>query len=667
MNTSIIGNDIETNQQVGISLASRRQGLYCIGVNGTGKSTLISNLCEQDMQAGLGLCLLDPHGDLTRDVLSRVPDHRVQDVILLDLMDSSYPFGLNLFECPDSNDLQAVAETGGFVMHVFEKVWGVGTETPLLSQVLRNITFTLIQNPGTTFAEISLLLQDATAREKLVEPVKNSQVKLFWQGYNKLKEREQMERTNSTLNKVDAFLTQPIIANIVGQSKTTINFREIMDTGKILLVQLNPRLEDISNLVGSVIIGQLLNAALSRKDLPEQARRQFHLYADEYQRYATSDFATLLSEARKFSIGTTIAHQYLEQLDEANRGASVNAANLIVFRISGKDAAELSKEFDSTPPEPLAIGTRPILTPKQDAVDHLVKNGHSNPTINSFIHKYLSQGQGYLQQKKTVRVLEARGFSNMFFYVKNLSYYDLEPHEVASAFNQMSRFFYQVMSTQQPDMVIPEEAVVLFSKWCDFPYLFSPYYTGLSSTGYAESVLKNEREKVWRDFKPLLGPAFEQYIPSCFDAMVRRRKNNYKKQDKERDFQNFVAFIRHLRAVLHALAAEPILVDSGQVEPVYDRPRTYADMQNEIATRLTNLPNYQARVKTQSGEATIKTLPPSSGRTGQLFDTLRQTVQANTRQQYCKPRAEVEEEISTRQENLMKPVQAAPVSRRESV
>src|SRR6266567_7360114 len=258
-----------------------------------------------------------------------------------------------------------------------------------MSQLLRNVTYTLISNPGMTFAEIPHLLVDETAREKLVGNVKNNQVRLFWQTYNRLRSTDQLERASGTLNKADAFLTQPIIANIVGQSKATVNFRTMMDTGKILLVQLTPRLEDISNLIGAVIIGQLLNAALSRKDIPEEKRRQFNLYADEFQRFATEDFATLLSEARKFGVATTIAHQYLDQLDHANKGASVNAANLVVFRVSGQDAVELAKEFDSTPPPPEIIGQRPIFSPKRDVVDHLVKNGHKNPIVNSFASTYL--------------------------------------------------------------------------------------------------------------------------------------------------------------------------------------------------------------------------------------------------------------------------------------
>src|SRR5579871_5185135 len=394
-----LGLDQETDQVVALSQAARLPGLYVIGVNGTGKSTFLSHLIAEDMQQGLGLCLLDPHGDLTTDVLAHVPQERLQDVILLDLMDSGYPFGLNLFACPDPTNMEQVALTASFVMHVFEKVWDVGPHTPQLAQMLRNTTFTLIQNPGTTLAELPLLLQDEDVRRQLVANVKNNPVKLFWQIYQKLRPSEQLERTSSTINKADAFLTQPIIANIVGQSSTTIDFRKLMDEGKILLVQLTPQLEDLSRLVGAVIIGQLLAAAMSRKDIPENERRQFHLYADEYQRFATADFATLLSEARKFQVGTTIAHQYLDQLDEGNRGAAVNAANLVAFRVSGQDAEVLAKEFDATPEEGLDYRTEPIRTPGRDVLSQLSRKGHRNPDVTGFYNRFIAPAQEYWENR----------------------------------------------------------------------------------------------------------------------------------------------------------------------------------------------------------------------------------------------------------------------------
>src|SRR5205085_6662902 len=153
--------------------------------------------------------------------------------------------------------------------------------------------------------------------------------------------------------------------------------------------KLDARLSSVTSLIGSLIVAELLNAAYSRTDVESKRRKQFHIYADEFQRFATEDFATLLTEARKFGIGTTVAHQTRDQLDPQNRSTTLNVANIVVFKISGKDADELAGEFDSTPPEPLIIGQRPIFSPKRDVVDHLVKNGHKNPTVNSFTAEYL--------------------------------------------------------------------------------------------------------------------------------------------------------------------------------------------------------------------------------------------------------------------------------------
>jgi hypothetical protein len=222
------------------------------------------------------------------------------------MTDSEYPFGLNLFQCGMPNDLPSVAKTASFVMHVFQKVWNVGTSTPLLAQAVRNVTRTLIENSGTTFAEIPLLLWDRAAREKLLTNLTNAQSRMFWGHYAQKTQRDRGELISSTINKVDAYLNEPMIANIVSQSKTTIDFRRIMDEGRILLINLSPQLEEMSRLIGAILIGKLLMAAFSRADTPGVSGRQFNLYCDEYQRFATSDFATLISEARKFKIATTL-------------------------------------------------------------------------------------------------------------------------------------------------------------------------------------------------------------------------------------------------------------------------------------------------------------------------------------------------------------------------
>jgi hypothetical protein len=348
MTFSKLGTDIQTGSSVELPKASRVQGLYIIGANGTGKSTLIENLIIQDIDQELGLCLLDPHGDLIKAILSRMKK-RLEDVILLDIADEDHPFGLNLYQCDNPQSPKAVQYVVNQAMHVFERLYGITRGTPQMLYYLRNCTYTIIANPGHTMAEIPLLLHDAVFRKKLVANVRESRVQRFWNIYENMSSNHRYEETASIINKLDEFL-QPLLLNIIGQAKTTINMREIMDERKILLVKLDARLEDMTSLIGSALIAQILNAAYSRTDTPTQKRKQFNVYADEFQWFATKDFATLLTEARKFGIATTIAHQTRQQIDEANRQNSLQAANLIMFRCTAPDAKELAGSFDCTPP-----------------------------------------------------------------------------------------------------------------------------------------------------------------------------------------------------------------------------------------------------------------------------------------------------------------------------
>jgi hypothetical protein len=280
---TVLGTDVKSGREVTIALKERLLEFYVIGANGTGKTTLDLNLILSDISHGFGICLIEPHGDLTRNVIAAMPEDRLKDVIYLDITDSATSFGLNFFESPVGADLTEVAKIASFVMHVFEKVWAVGPETPRLAQVLRNTTRLLIENPGMTFSEIPLLLWEDLVREKLVRCVSNTQTKLFWTQYNRKTPRDRDELIASTMNKVDAYLNEPLIARIVSQSASTIAFRQLMDEGKILLVNLSPQLEEASRLIGAVLIGRLLMAAFSRADTPYDLRRPFLLYCDEFQ------------------------------------------------------------------------------------------------------------------------------------------------------------------------------------------------------------------------------------------------------------------------------------------------------------------------------------------------------------------------------------------------
>jgi hypothetical protein len=354
--------------------SSRLAGLYIIGIQGTGKTGLIENLIIQDIKQQIGVCILDPHGELIDNIIARLPVEAEDKVILLDIMDEDYPFGLNLFTCSNPKSAKAVQKVVDKVKHIFEKLLGVSTDTPLILEYLLNCTYTLIANPGYTMADIPLLLADKNCRQHLIANVTDSDVLLFWQHYEQMKPSEQIEQISSLRRRIREFL-QPLTRPIVGQNTTTIDLQNIMNEGKILLVKLSPQLDYVSSLIGSLLIALLLNAAYAR---PTDKRKQFHLYADEFERFATEDFAELLEQARKFGIATTIAHQNRGQLNSANskletdlKDRTRSVDNLVVFKINSRDADDLAGEFDCSPlpgePEPKPV-MRPVMKTMQVTV-----------------------------------------------------------------------------------------------------------------------------------------------------------------------------------------------------------------------------------------------------------------------------------------------------------
>jgi Type IV secretion-system coupling protein DNA-binding domain len=350
---TILGLEMESHTEVCVSQTERQAGLYVIGKPGMGKTTFLVNLALQDIHQGNGVCIIDPHGDAIKEIVARLPEERVDEVILLDPLDTAYPFALNLLTCPDPNDGKAAAETETQVVHIFKKLYGPTSETPSwgprLESLLRYSVLTLIENPGHTILEIPLLLTNEGYRDHLLKKVRNPAVHDFWYSrFAKWKSNEQAAHIESTLNKIDPFQNNEMTRNIIGQPRS-LEFRSLMEAGKIVLVELPARLGDISKLLGAALISQLLHAAHTRTDIEPSQRREFYLFADEYQRFATEDFATLLDEARKFAVGTTIAHQGRSQLDETNRGASMRASTLVIFGVSGEDAKELAGELEAKP------------------------------------------------------------------------------------------------------------------------------------------------------------------------------------------------------------------------------------------------------------------------------------------------------------------------------
>ena len=636
---ALLGHDVESGAAVQLGFAERQQGTYLLGGTGSGKSTLVENLVAQDLDhPDIGLCVIEPHGDLIDAVLQRVPTEREADVILVDPLDIEHPFGLNLFECPDLNDPIHVGRTTSLVMGVFEKLWGPGSPNPSwgpqLAEILRNSTLTLVENPGMTLAEIPLLLTDAQFRARLVANVTNRQVRLFWEGrYNPLRQAERLQLANSTLNKVSEFLNQPLVAAIFGQSATTLDLRQAMDRGKIVLVRIPVGLlgDAVTNLIGSTLVGQILTAALGRADLPPQARRRFHLYVDEYQRFATPDFAVLLAEARKMNIATLVAHQYRDQFGrgDRNRGATLNVANKIVFTVSGDDAGELAAEFDATPPPPEVVGQRPRMTVSAAPVQHLLRNGHEDRRVRAFTEGAL-------------KALELWSKSDGVVLEHTRIYAFSTPRSLQLGLEAINQYAIDAMRgvfhPTDPGAVARVLAIVIELRgWLGF-YRQHKSQFDTSTWPFPEEAARALHRLI---VSRLPG---RQPLPAVDQAGMR-------------NLPEVLHFARGLIELGLGLRARPIFVPSGEYDPVYDRPRSYADVQGEIATNLANLKPHHARVKLRQGqvfvEHTIRTLPPPPGPTTaderEAVDARIERIRRRSRRLYGRPRARVELEMIARQ------------------
>lgn len=338
-----------SNKLFGIKRADRRQHMYIIGKTGTGKSTLLHNLIIQDIARGEGLCVIDPHGELVESLLNKIPEERVDDVIYFNPADTEYPIGFNVLELPDPKYKHLVASG---LMSVFTKIWA-NVWSARMEYILNNAILALLDTPNSTLIGINRILTDKDYRQKIVSNIKDPVVRAFWVNeYEEWQDKFRNEAIAPIQNKVGQFLSTDLIRNIVCQSKSTINIFDIMNQGKILLINVSKGKigEDNSALLGAMFITKIQMAAMERVRIPEEERLDFYLYVDEFQNFATESFAGILSEARKYRLNLILAHQYVGQLTS---GVSTqirdsifgNVGTIVIFRVGAKDAEFLEKEF----------------------------------------------------------------------------------------------------------------------------------------------------------------------------------------------------------------------------------------------------------------------------------------------------------------------------------
>lgn len=329
----------------GLKRADRRRHMYVIGKTGTGKSTLLANMAINDLKNDEGMCVIDPHGDLIDTILNYIPKRRINDVIYFDPSDTQRTVKLNLFEGENVVHRELIASG---IVSVFKKLyaysWG-----PRLEYILRNSLLTLLKADQARLSDVLDLLTDPKFRATIVDNLDDPILKSFWiNEYDKMQERQRTEAIASILNKVGQFVSSPIVRNIVNARKSSFSIEDAMSQGKILLVNLSQGKlgEDNATLLGSMLITKIQLAAMGRVNLPEEERKDFYLYVDEFQNFATESFTKILSEARKYRLDLILANQYIAQIpEEVQKAIFGNCGSMVSFVMGADDAGVFTKEF----------------------------------------------------------------------------------------------------------------------------------------------------------------------------------------------------------------------------------------------------------------------------------------------------------------------------------
>ena len=329
----------------GIKTTDRRKHFYLIGKTGTGKSTLIANMAINDIRNKKGLCIIDPHGDLSEIILNYIPSFRVNDVVYLDPADAAHPFSLNPLTV-DNPEQKELVVSG--IVAIFHKLYG-HTWGPRLEYILRNALLSVISLPDATLLMVQDILTDDAFRRRVVGQMTDRVLRNYWVNeFDNMHPRIKSESISPILNKVGQFTSSHLMRNIIKHPKSTVNLEKIMNEGKIVIMNLSQgRIgEDNAALLGAMTITKIQLAAMNRVSIPEQERRDFYLYVDEFQNFATTSFIKILSEARKYRLNLILANQYISKVPEDVRAAIFgNVGTMMSFIIGAQDSAYVGKEF----------------------------------------------------------------------------------------------------------------------------------------------------------------------------------------------------------------------------------------------------------------------------------------------------------------------------------
>jgi hypothetical protein len=327
----------------------RRRHMYIIGKTGTGKTEFLKGMIMQDINAGEGVAVIDPHGDLIEDVLRQIPPSRAEEVILFDPSDIDRPMGFNMLDAQTEQQKHFVVNSVIGLMYKLFDPNKTGIIGPRFEHAIRNAMLTVMYEPGSTFIEVVRILTDQTFVQELLPKVQDPIIRRYWTDQiAQTSDFHKSEVLDYIVSKFGRFVTNKMIRNIIGQSQSSFDFRNVMDEGKILLINLSKGKigEENASFLGLVLVPKILVAAMSRQDMDQSKRRDFFLYVDEFQNFATPDFAQILSEARKYRLNLIVANQFIGQMEEDIKNAIFgNVGTIASFRVGVNDASYLQREF----------------------------------------------------------------------------------------------------------------------------------------------------------------------------------------------------------------------------------------------------------------------------------------------------------------------------------
>jgi len=426
----------------GIKTDDRRRHVYAIGKTGMGKTNMLENMAVQDIQNGHGITFVDPHGDSAEKLIRAIPANRINDVIYFNPADMDYPIAFNVMEKVSLAQRHLVVSG---LVGVFKKIWA-DSWGPRLEYILRNAILALLEYPGSTLLGVTRILVDKKYREKVMEKITDPVVKSFWvDEFTKWNDRVLQEVISPIQNKVGQFLSSSLIRNIVGQTSSSFDIRQIMDERKILILNLSKgRIgEDNSALLGAMMITKIQLAAMGRVDISEETRKDFYLYVDEFQNFATEAFANILSEARKYRLNLILANQYVTQIDEKVRDAVFgNCGTIVSFRVGAMDSEFLEKEFS-----PVFLATDIVNLAKYNIYLKLMIDGIAGDAFSATTLPPIDISDTEANEQKVINVSRER--------------YSSKREEVEEKISRWSGMLVGDNFEKKAQTLTPNEAVVL--------------------------------------------------------------------------------------------------------------------------------------------------------------------------------------------------------------